>query len=315
MWIWILLIVLLVIVLLLCLASWFFFKLSILREKVERSDTDFLKEDNPTWHPFREQILEAQAFMRREGEIVHITSYDGLKLAAFQIPAKVSQPKGTLVVFHGYRSLATVDFAPEVLFLHELGYHLLVPYQRSHGLSEGKHICYGNKERYDARDWAKYAAKTWPGLDIFLAGISMGSATVMMAADLELPETVRGIVADCGFTSAYDIMSYLLKAQYHLPNFPMMNLEDLYCRLMAGYSLKEGDARKSLANSKLPVLFLHGAEDDFVPVYMSDENYAACAGEKELYKVKGASHAQSFAIDPQGCQEKMTAFFEKYGTV
>lgn len=310
-WLWILIAVLVVLFLALYGATRYFFNMSVVRA-ADRTEDDFIDDSNPTWAPFKERMKEAQAWMRENGEIVTIRSHDGLKLAAFEIPAE--HARGTLIVFHGYRSLATVDFAPEVQFLHKLGYRLLVPYQRSHGLSEGEYICYGNKERYDARDWARYADKKWPGQDIFLSGISMGSATVMMAADLDLPQSVRGIIADCGFTSAWDIMAYLLKAQYHLPPFPLMYTMDLMTRVRAGWGLKEGDSRKSLAASKLPVLFLHGAQDDFVPVFMTDENYAACAGEKELYKVKGAAHAQSFAIDPQGCQEKIAAFLNRHST-
>lgn len=315
-WLWILLIVLVIVLAALCGAAWYFFKLSILRgdRSKERTEADFIAPDNETWGPVNEKMKEAQAWMREKGEMVSITSFDGLKLAAFYIPADVEKPRGTLIVFHGYRSLATVDFAPEVQFLHDLGYRLIVPYQRSHGESEGEYICYGVLERFDARDWAKYAESRWPGEDIFLSGISMGCATVTMAADLDLPASVRGIVADCGFTSPWEIMAYLLKVQYRLPPFPLMNVVDLLARMKAHYALKGADSRKALAKTRLPVLFIHGAEDDFVPVFMTDQNFAACASEKELYKVPGAGHAQSFALDPDGCGEKMKAFFEKYGT-
>ena len=39
--------------------------------------------------------------------------------------------------------------------------------------------------------------------DIFLCGISMGCATTLMAAGLDLPDNVKGIIADCGFTSPW----------------------------------------------------------------------------------------------------------------
>lgn len=313
-WLWILLIVLAVLLAALCGAAWYFFKLSILRGDKERTEEDFLAPDNETWGPVNQRMKEAQAWMRERGEMVSIQSFDGLRLAAFYIPADVEKPKGTLIVFHGYRSLATVDFAPEVQFLHDLGYRLLVPYQRSHGLSEGKYICYGVLERFDARDWAKYADSRWPGEDIFLSGISMGCATVTMAADLDLPAGVRGIIADCGFTTPWDIMAYLLKKQYHLPAFPLVHLVDLLARAKAGFALKGADSREALSNTRLPVLFLHGAADDFVPVFMTQENFAACRSEKELVLVEGAGHAQSFALAPALCQEKMAAFLGKYGS-
>jgi len=314
MWIWILLAVVLLLVVALFGAAWYFFRFSILRAPKERTEEDYYEGDDSIWKPFRESMTKAQQWLREHTEEhVSITSYDGLKFSALYVPADTEKPKGTLIVFHGYRSLATVDFAPEVEFLHGLGYRLLVPYQRSHGESEGKYITYGVKERFDCRDWARYAEKRFGSGDIFLMGISMGSATVMMSSDLDLPGNVRGIVADCGFTSPWDIMKHVSKRDYNLPSFPLLNALDLLARLRAGFSLKGADARKSLAKTKLPVLFIHGAEDDFVPLSMTRENFSACAGEKELYIVKGAGHAQSFAADTAGCEEKIEGFLKKHG--
>ncbi len=116
-------------------------------------------------------------------EHVKLTSFDGLHLSALYLPAQ-GESQGTVVAFHGYRSLATIDFALEAELFHGLGYELLLPYQRSHGESQGKYITYGVKERFDCRDWARYAARRF-GQDkpLFLMGISMGAATVLMASD------------------------------------------------------------------------------------------------------------------------------------
>lgn len=313
MWIWILLAVVILLTLALFGAAWYFFRFSIVRNVPEREEEDYYHGDDTIWGPFQESMRKSQAWMREHcEEHVKIPSYDGLTLSALYIPAEVEKPRGTCIVFHGYRSLATVDFAPEVEFLHGLGYRLLVPYQRSHGESEGKYITYGVNERYDCRDWARYAANRFPGEDIFLMGISMGSATVMMSSDLELPGTVRGIVADCGFTTPWEIMAHVAKHDHHLPAFPLLNLVNLYANLAAKVDLKGADARKSLANTKLPVLFIHGDKDDFVPLSMTRENFAACASEKELYIVKGAGHAQSYVMDKAGCEEKIAAFLEKH---
>lgn len=321
MWIWILLIALLVLVLALAGAARYFFKLSMVRAERERSEEEYFEGNSSIWRPFRDPMTRAQEWLREHTEKhVSITSFDGLKLSALYVPAETEKPKGTLIVFHGYRSLATVDFAPEVEFLHGLGYRLLVPYQRSHGESEGKYITYGIKERFDARDWARYAESRFPGEDIFLMGISMGSATVLMSAGTGLPETVRGIVGDCGFTTPWNIMAHVAKRDYHLPAFPLVNLVDLLARRFADCSLKEADTREALAKTEIPVLFLHGQADDFVPLSMTRENYTAYGSvsgsrKKEIYTVPGAGHAQSYAVDPEGCQEKIQIFFEKYGKI
>ena len=220
-----------------------------------------------------------------------------------------------MIAFHGYRSLATIDFALEVEFFHRLGYDVLLPYQRSHGESQGRYITYGVKERFDCRDWARYAAQRF-GEDkpLFLMGISMGAATVLMASGLELPGNTRGIVADCGFTTPWDIMAHVARRDYRLPPFPLLYLLDGLARLRAGFRLKGADTRKALERNRIPVLFLHGEEDSFVPLSMTEENFAACRAEKRLYTVPGAGHAQSFGVDPEGCKRVLREFLERCGT-
>lgn len=200
-------------------------------------------------------------------------------------------------------------------FLHRLGYDVLLPYQRSHGESQGKYITYGVKERFDCQSWARYAARRF-GEDkpLFLMGISMGAATVLMASGLELPGNIRGIVADCGFTTPWDIMAHVARRDYRLPPFPLLYLLDGLAWLRAGFRLKGADTRKALERNRIPVLFLHGEADSFVPLSMTEENFAACRAEKRLYTVPGAGHAQSFGVDPEGCKRALREFLERCGT-
>lgn len=315
MWLWILLGVVLLLILAALGAAQYFFRFSILRREREGTGREYEQDEASIWSPYREQMRAAQNWIdEHTAETMEILSHDGLKLRALYLPADREKPVGTVLAFHGYRSLATVDFALEAEFFHNLGYRVVLPYQRSHGLSEGKYITYGVKERFDCRDWTNYLAECFGAEDIFLMGISMGSSTVMMAADLELPACVRGIVADCGFTSPWEIMKHVSRRNFSLPAFPFLHVLDLAARVQAGFPLKGADSRKALAETGLPVLFLHGQEDDFVPVSMTEENFSACKGEKEKYLVPGAGHAQSFAADPAGCQAKIRAFLEKHKT-
>lgn len=309
-WLWILAAAAAVVLAALAGATAFFFKFSIRRRRHERPDEQYADDDS-IWYPFRQRMEQAQAYIRAHtAERVELTSFDGLALKALYLP--VERPKGTVLAFHGYRSLATIDFALEVEFLHQQGYDVLLPYQRSHGESQGKYITYGVKERFDCRDWAQYAARRWPGRPLFLMGISMGAATVLMASGLELPESVRAIVADCGFTTPWDIMAFVAKRDFRLPAFPLLHLLDLLARWRAGFSLRGGDTRQALAVNTRPVLFIHGLGDDFVPPYMTEENYRACKAEKALFQVPGAGHALSFAEDPEGCQREIARFLEKH---
>ena len=304
---WIIFLLLGVIVFFLLL-SLFFFLFSLVRQKEQEPDFQ-----NPAdgWHPYAAQMKEAQRWMQQHtASMVEITSYDGLRLQAALIPAE--NPKGVLILFHGYRSRADVDFVLQLSGYHQQGYTLLVPWQRSHGTSEGKLITYGVKERKDCQKWAEYAAKTFgKELPVFLGGISMGCATVVMSLGLSLPENVVGVIADCGFTSPWEIMAFVAKKRYHLPVFPVLYLVGFFVKLAGGFSLKEADTRKILQNNTIPVLFIHGKEDDFVPLFMTMQNYEACRGEKELFLVEGAAHAVSYAVDPRGYSEKVFAFLEK----
>lgn len=313
MWIWILCAIVVLLLAALLGTAWYFFQFSMVRRSPERDETEYFTSADSVWRDIKDEMLETQQWIRQNGELVSIRSHDGLKLSAWQVPAEGDHPRGTLIVFHGYRSLATVDFTPEVKFLHRQGYRLLIPYQRSHGESEGKYITYGVNERYDCQRWAQYVAEEFGGT-IFLAGISMGSATVMMSSDLPMPENVRGIIADCGFTTPWEIMKTVAWHDYKLPAFPILHLVNCLAKCLAKVDLKGADARVSLAHTQLPVLFLHGDVDDFVPLHMTTENYAACRSEKTLYVVKGAEHAQCFAHDPAGCEQKIAEFLQKYGT-
>ena len=158
-WLWIALAAVLAAALLLLGAAVFFFKFSIRRYRKERADEQYEEADS-IWNPFAPRMKEAQAYIRAHTrEKVKLTSFDGLELAALYLP--VERPRGTVIAFHGYRSLATIDFALEVEFFHRLGYDVLLPYQRSHGESQGKYITYGVKERFDCQSWARYAARRW----------------------------------------------------------------------------------------------------------------------------------------------------------
>ena len=140
----------------------------------------------------------------------------------------------------------------------------------------------------------------------------MGAATVMMAAELPMPKSVRGIVADCGYNSAWAEVRHCIHKWYHLPAFPVLHLTDFLCRTVAGYSLRDATAAESLANSSLPILFIHGTGDDFVPASMTEENYAAAAGEKRQVLVEGAVHAASYLKDRERCKKALLDFLETY---
>lgn len=271
----------------------------------------FVKEEleKTPYGKYYDCIVDADRWLAEHGQSVYITSHDGLRLHAHWVPAK--NPKGTMLLMHGYRSTKLVDFGVAFAYYHERGFHVLAPDQRSHGRSEGNFITFGVKESQDVLSWIEFHNQSFGALPLFLSGLSMGASTVMFLADEKLPGNVRGIIADCGFCSPAAIISKVFRDVTHLPAMPSIFCADLFARFFAGFSLFEKDSRKTLAHTRLPTLLIHGKDDHFVPCTMTEESYAACTGEKELLLVDGAGHGVSFLVDHDRYSDMVEAFLLK----
>ncbi len=241
---------------------------------------------------------------------VWITNRDGLKLHGLWIPAK--NAKGTVLFAHGYRSTYLLDFGGAMDYYHKKGMNLLIPDQRSHGKSEGKYITFGVKESEDMLQWLAYHNAELGGCPVLLSGLSMGASTMLYLADRKLPENVRGIVVDCGFTSPYEILSTVFRSVTHLPGWLCLWATNIFTKLFAGFGLKEKDSRITLSNSRLPILMVHGRADDFVPCAMTEQAYACCTGQKQVLLVEGAGHGLSYLVDNENYVAALDAFLEKY---
>ena len=170
-------------------------------------------------------------------------------------------------------------------------------------------MSFGILERYDCRQWAEYILQRF-GYDtkIVLYGISMGASTVLMASDKNLPSNVVGILADCGFHSAKEVICAVAKSM-HFPSNLLYPFVNLGARLFGRFDLEELTAVDSVCNCKIPVLFFHGEEDHYVPSYMSQKIFNACASRKKLVVIPGAAHGLSFPVDPNRYITEMKAFF------
>lgn len=197
-------------------------------------------------------------------------------------------------------------------FLYDSGCSVLYAEQRGQGSSEGKYMGLGVLERLDCADWARWAEQKAQGLPIYLAGISMGATTVLMAAGLSLPSSVRGILADCGFTSPQDIGRHILEKNLHLTCDRRLRLADAMCRRKNRVGIFGCSTVEAMGRNRVPVLFVHGARDAFVPVSMTYQNYHACAGPKEMLIVPEADHGMSYYLDPEGYQRALRSFWDKY---
>ena len=249
-----------------------------------------------------------KAFHAADKENVYIMSRDGLKLHGYLLTNQ--NARGTFILIHGWRSRPAYDFSVIWNQYYGMGYNVLAIEQRTIGESEGKYICFGVKEQYDLIDWTRYIGTRFGEQSpIIFSGISMGSSTVMFAVgNDELPSNVIGAIADCGFTSAWDEFCYLLRTQYHLPKFPFLYIAEIYARIFCGISFRECNSTETLKNAKIPMLFIHGEADDFVPPENTQKSYAACASRRELFTVKDAGHGMSYLMDRENADKKLTEF-------
>ena len=265
--------------------------------KKERAWFDENALKNTPYEKFYQSICDTDRWLRtHNAEDVYITSEDGLKLHGLWVP--VQEAKGTVLLAHGYRSTIYVEFRIAVEFFHSLGFNLLLPDQRSHGKSEGKFITFGVKESEDMRGWIRLHNDTFGNYPMVLYGISMGASTMLYLADQQLPENIRGIIADCGFTSPKEILSSVFKAVTHLPAGPSIWVAGLFAKVFAGFRLDEKNTKQILAASRYPILMIHGAADDFVPCEMTFQGYEACCASKTLLIVEGAEHGYSMIKNP-----------------
>ena len=270
--------------------------------------------DMDRWEEYKKFIVPNREWLEQQPlDHVTITSHDGLKLSAEYFAADTPSDK-LAIINHGYAGCGMRDSTSISVFFHKLGYDCLIVDHRAHGNSEGKYIGFGILDRFDCKSWINYIDTRFGGSKkIVLYGVSMGGSIVLMTSGFsDLSPSVKAIVADCAFTDPYDVFAHILKRDYHLPPFPIMNISNAMCRKKAGYGFRDYSTLEAMKTNKLPTLFFHGKQDTFVPTYMSQLNYEACRSEKEIVLVENAAHAASYYEDPPAYEDKIRRFLEKH---
>ena len=275
----------------------YFFNRTMIRSNAKRENTQ--KMAGTDWDKYIPHIRECKAKIAEyPHEDMYIMSNDGLKLHGTYFPCEGS--KKVVICFHGYTSEGMNDYSTLAVFYKNNGYNMLLVDERAHGKSEGTYIGFGCLDRHDAKLWIdKMIEVHGEDCKILLHGDSMGGSTVLMTTGLELPPQVKAAVSDCAFTSAWEVFSSVLKNSYHLPAFPIIQISNWMIKRKAGYELDECNARNEVAKAKIPILFLHGSADTFVPCSMVNELYDACATEKKMVIIEGASHVESCYKDAE----------------
>lgn len=255
----------------------------------------------PKFKPFRELPFES----------ADIISFDGLRLHADFLRGEPGT-KVTMIFCHGYKSEAAFDFAAMYDFYRSLGYNLVYLNMRAHGKSGGKYIGFGVLDRFDVQSWAKKVAELFPDTSIFLHGMSMGAASILQSADLELDPAVCGIIADCGFSSTNEVFRSLVGGLYHLPATPFVDIFEAVNRMTAGYGFTDADSVRSMEKSRLPLAYICGDCDRYVPLDMAMRIYNACVQDKVLLIAEGAGHAASFMTENEKYRNLITEFINTH---
>lgn len=251
----------------------------------------------------------------------YLDSERGETLHALYVTA--AQPTGkTAVIVHGYTDNAVRMLMIGYLYNKVLGYNILLPDLHAHGLSQGDEVQMGWLDRLDVLQWTAVADELFgcdaaSGTQIVLHGISMGAATTMMVSGevqhgIHQQPSVRCFVEDCGYTSVWDEFGGELKAQFHLPAFPLMHITNALCRMKYGWSFREASALEQVRKCTLPMLFIHGDADTFVPTWMVYPLYEAKPEPKELWIAPGTDHAHAYRDHTEEYTRRVKAFVEKY---
>ena len=236
-----------------------------------------------------------------------IISEDGLKLKGHLY--KSSSNKIALIV-HGYGSDYREMQNYAKMFI-DMGYGIFVVENRAHGNSEGNMIGMGWLDKDDLLSWINVLVNKDERCKIILFGVSMGATAVCMATGLNLPSNVICAISDCAFLNVYEQMKYVfLKKNSKIRRF-ILNTFYKYMKRVYNFDFKQADAMSSLSSSKIPIMFIHGKEDSFVPV----ENTLKLAGKvpdyrKSVYLVEGAGHAMSYVVNPRKYEYKVKEFLK-----
>lgn len=268
------------------------------RKKIVADDNDY--------RTFMHEAVKI--FSEAPSESMEINSVDGLKLVGRFY--SVAQADKTVICIHGYCGTGLRDMSAIAPFFLKNGFNVLIVDNRAHGESEGNIIGYGVSDSLDIAVWINALKTSHPVKSTFLYGISMGAATAMMTAQYVQQNEIAGIIADCGYTSIYEQMRFMFRTLTPVPPALIVPAIRRRAKKFAGYDIKTTDNREILAKTDIPVLFVHGNLDKFVPPVMTEQNADACASYHTVFIVDGAKHAESYFIAGTEYENKVLKFTE-----
>ncbi|SES67559.1 hypothetical protein SAMN05216389_101363 [Oceanobacillus limi] len=293
------------------IAGFYFYNLAI-----QRGQKDFLQ-DNEDLEVSAEAMKEfteggwREWVKNQDFEELELNSFDDLTLKGYLLEAE--EPTNKLVVMaHGYLGNASQMGLYGQYYYEELGYSFFTADARGHGNSDGDYYGFGWHDRLDYVDWInKLIDKLGEDTEIVLHGLSMGAATVLMTSGEELPDNVKVVIADSPFTSVKELFAYQMTRMFHLPSFPVLDTTSLVSKAKAGYSFTEASALVQVKKAEVPILYIHGNADTFVPTEMTHELYDHTSSEAEMITIDGANHGEGFVTQKEKYIRTLNSFLDK----
>lgn len=262
-----------------------------------------------------ELLTDAYKIKNIPSEQITISASDGIKLTGNYYEREKNAP--LIIYFHGLWSNSYIDGVrvPIYRITQEIHCNLVLVNMRAHDNSEGAFSTLGAVEKYDCKEWTNWAVNRFgKQTSIFLMGISMGASSVMLSSSLDLPDSVHGIIDDCGYSSALEMIN--VNCKNRLPSYIPVGVFDFFInigtKMWGKFSLSETDACDALSKTNIPVLIIHGNADTQAPLYIAYRLYNSCRSEKSLLIVNDAGHAESYSKDPDTYEKTVKEFIQKH---
>lgn len=264
---------------------------------------------------YLDELVDGLDFLDNKHPLdVEIKSMDNLLLKGIYLANPVK--RATVIMMHGFLGVGRTAFATQYKYYYEHGFNILIITQRGHNESAGNFITFGVKERYDCLQWINYIVSLHPTKPILLSGISMGCATVLMTLGLAIPTNVKGVIADCGFTSPIKIIRIFFDRQYFiLKLFPVMPLLKFFTNIIGKFDLESCSVEEVLKTNTVPIQFFHGQKDKVVPIEMTLANYQCAIGSKQLFLSPNSPHAMVSYVDKQSYFKHLGEFLKSINLI
>lgn len=309
-WYYIVFIVVFVLLILILITAYICFRLTFYSKNKPKKDPNSIDiPDDPFYRNYRDVIIEDVKYSRSLNyKEYSIKSFDGLKLTGRYFECSKGAP--IEIMFHGYRGNAERDLSTGIKRAFKCGRNVLLINQRGSGSSEGHVISFGINERKDCLDWIKLVINEFGNdVKIILTGVSMGAATVLMASCMDLPNNVKGILADCGYNKPSDIIKKVIK-EMKLPADFFYHFVKLGGKIFGKFNIDETSPYEAVQKSKVPIIFIHGDQDSIVPCDMSNKLYEACTSRKKIVTIEGSDHGVSYLVNPEKYINELNDFFK-----